>query len=201
MEQILPDVYHWTTFHEGIEQTVHSYLISALEPAVLIDPRLPSEGLDWFRRHLTPRYSFLTNRHHYRHSRLFAATFGTEVWCNEKGLHEFKHHEKVYPFRHGEELPGHVLALPVGSLCEEETAFYIPVHGGILAIGDAVVDTNHGLGFVPDELMGSHPEKVKEGLRVALGHILQRSFAHLLLAHGEPIVDKGHEELEQAIAA
>lgn len=201
MQRILPGVYHWTTFHHGIGQPVHSYFISAIEPAILIDPRVPPEGLEWFRHHPLPRNSYLTNRHHYRHSRLFAALLGTEVWCHQKGLHEFNHHEKIHSFQHGEKLPGHVLALPVGALCDEETAFYIPVHGGILALGDSVVDTEDGLGFVPNELMGSHPEKVKRGLRAALGHILEKPFAHVLLAHGEPIIHKGHEALAEAIAA
>lgn len=202
MEKILPGVFHWKTFHAGIGQPVHSYLISAVEPAFLIDPRMPTEGVEWFRSHPIPKYSFLTNRHHYRHSRFFAALFGTEVWCHSSGLHEFTHNERVHSFKHGDELPCHVLALPVGSICAEETAFYIPVHDGILAVGDAVVDTDDGLGFVPNELMGAHPEKVKKGLRLAFKHILEeRSFAHLLLAHGEPVIDRGHEELEHLFVA
>lgn len=49
MQEILPGVHHWTTFHEGIGQRVHSYYLTATEPAVLIDPRVPAQGLGVFR--------------------------------------------------------------------------------------------------------------------------------------------------------
>src|SRR5919109_1619763 len=48
MQEILPGIFHWITFHEGIEQDVHSYYIAATDPAVLIDPRIPAEGIQWF---------------------------------------------------------------------------------------------------------------------------------------------------------
>jgi len=48
MEEILPGIFHWTTFHEGIRADVHSYYIAAAHPALLIDPRVPKQGLKWF---------------------------------------------------------------------------------------------------------------------------------------------------------
>ncbi|MEJ2369063.1 MAG: hypothetical protein P8Z49_12160 [Acidobacteriota bacterium] len=66
MERLLSGLYHWTTFHEGIRKMVHSYYIEAAEPAVLIDPRVPDEGLEWFEKRKKPEHIFLTNRHHYR---------------------------------------------------------------------------------------------------------------------------------------
>ncbi len=62
MQEILPGVFHWTTFHEGIEQDVHSYYISASDPGVLIDPRVPSEGIGWFKKHKPPAHIYMTNR-------------------------------------------------------------------------------------------------------------------------------------------
>lgn len=186
MREILSGVFHWRTFHEGIQEEVHSYYVSAVEPAVVIDPRVPSEGLDCFARRQPPAHGYLTNRHHYRHSDRFAAAFGTRAWCHEAGLHEFKRGEVVACFRHGDELPGGIRALEVGVLCPEETALHIRVAGGILAIGDAIVRRGDSLGFVPDVLMGDEPTAVKRGLqRVFRGH-LARDFDHLLFAHGEP---------------
>ena len=45
MEEIIPQVFHWTTFHEDIGQEVHSYGVRDLGPVVLIDPMVPAEGL------------------------------------------------------------------------------------------------------------------------------------------------------------
>jgi hypothetical protein len=197
MKEILPGVFHWTTFHEGIGAYVHSYYVCATDPAVVIDPRVPAQGLEWFEQRALPLHAYLTNRHHYRHSGQFAERFGTRVWCHKDGLHEYTKGERVQPFNHGDTLPGGISALAVGVLCPEETAFHIPVGGGILALGDAIVRHGDKLGFVPDAYMGDDPEGVKRGLReVFLGH-LAREFDHLLLAHGKPWIGGAKAGLRQ----
>ena len=197
MEEILPGVFHWITFHERIEQDVHSCYVAASDPTIMIDPRVPAEGLRWFKTHKPPKHIYLTNRHHYRHSGQFVDYYGTKVWCHKDGLHEFKRGEKVKAFNHGDELPGGILALEVGVLCPEETTFYIPLHKGILSIGDAIIRDDDELGFVPDYLMGDDPEAVKRGLsKVFLAH-LKRDFDHLLFAHGKPWIGGAKKGLRQ----
>ncbi|ALC15693.1 hypothetical protein DSOUD_0907 [Desulfuromonas soudanensis] len=195
MEEIRPGIFHWTTFHEGIGQTVHSCFLSCAAPPALIDPRMPEEGLPWFKAHPTPANALLTNRHHYRHSGRFEEAFGLRVWCHREGLHEFTAGEKVHPFVHGDELPGGILALAVGVLCPEETALFFPGCGGVLAIGDAIIRQGDDLGFVPDALMGDDPEGVKKGLKIALTRLLDREFDTLLLAHGRPWVGGARDGL------
>lgn len=198
MKEILPGVFHWKTFHEGIQAYVHSCYIEATTPAVLIDPRIPADGVAWFDGHKTPDHIYLTNRHHYRHSGQLADTFGCKIWCHKAGLHEYTKGEKVTGFEHGVELPGKVTALEVGVLCPEETALYLPLSGGIMALGDAIVrDEKSRLSFVADYLMGDDPEAVKEGLcNIFKGH-LRRKFEHLLLAHGKPVIGNAKEELKK----
>jgi hypothetical protein len=113
------------------------------------------------------------------------------------GLHEFKKGEKVEAFNHGDELPGGILALKVGVLCPEETAFYIPLDKGIISIGDAIIREDDELGFVPDYLMGDDPEAVKRGLRKVFQRHLKRDFDHLLFAHGKPWIGGGKAGLRQ----
>ena len=197
MQEILPALYHWTTFHESIQEEVHSYYLAFTDPAILIDPRVPAEGLSWFENRPPPQHSYLTNRHHYRHSDQFQNAFGTTVWCHEAGLHEFTRGETVQPFQHGGELPSGILALEVGVLCPEETTFYIPQVGGILALGDALIRSNDQLGFVPDPLLGDDPEAVKEGLCQVFRRHLQRDFEHLLFAHGKPWIGGAKAGLRQ----
>ncbi len=187
MKEILSGLFHWTTFHEGIGQKVHSCFWASADPPVLIDPRVPEEGIDWFRGSVPLREIYLTNRHHYRHSDRFEKAFGATVRCHRDGLIEFTRGEKVMPFEHGEELPGGVHALRVGNLCLEETALYLPLEGGVLAIGDALIRSGDALGFVPDEYMGDDPQGVKKGIKkVLLGIADEREFDHLLFAHGSP---------------
>ena len=186
VHEILPGLFHWTTFHEGIGQDVHSYYIADTHPAVLIDPRVPDEGIEWFDGRRRPEHIYLTNRLHYRHSDRFSKAFGCTVWCHRDGLHHFGKKRPVKGFDHGDTLPGGINALPVGVLCPEETALYWPGPNGVLAIGDAIIREDMALGFVPDELMGDDPEAVKHGLRAAFERHLTLDFDNLLFAHGEP---------------
>jgi hypothetical protein len=197
VKEILPGVFHWTTYHEGIGQDVHSYYVSAADPACLIDPRVPAEGIGWFKRHESPANIYLTNRLHYRHSKRFAIYYGAEVWCHKEGLHAFGRDKKVTGFGHGDGLPGGVLALKVGVLCPEETAFYIPLGKGILSIGDAIIRDDGDLEFVPDYLMGDDPEGVKRGLKKVFTSHLTRNFDAMLFAHGEPIISGAKKELRR----
>lgn len=202
MKEILPHVFHWKTFHEGIAAYVHSYYVNAGSTPFLIDPRVPTEGIEWFAAHGVPQHVFLTNRHHYRHSDRFAARFGSSVWCHRDGLHEFVHGETVRGFRHGQSLPGDVLALKVASLCPEETALYLLVSGGVLSVGDAIVrDARGRLAFVPDAFMGDDPEGVKRGVCAAYArHLREREFDTVLFAHGAPLVGGARDALARFVA-
>jgi hypothetical protein len=200
MQEILPGLFHWTTFHEGIGQDVHSYYIAGTEPAVLIDPRVPDEGLEWFEQGPKPEHIYLTNRLHYRHSDRFSKRFGATVWCHRAGLHHFGKRRPVKGFEHGEILPGGIGALAVGSLCPEETALHWSGDNGVISIGDAIIRGDTALAFVPDELMGDDPEAVKRGLRAAFQRHLALVFDSLLFAHGEPWIGGGKAALAGLLA-
>ena len=196
MEEILPGLFHWTTFHEGIHQEVSSYYY---EPSrALIDPRLPSEVLEWFGSKEEPRLILLTNRHHYRHSGRFQEAFGCPVFCHQAGLYEFAGGPaEVEGFSFGEEVAPKIVALEVGAICPEETALYLKeAGGGALAFADGLVRSSEGsLSFVPDFLLGEDPEEVKRGLRRSLRRLLDQRFDNLLFAHGAPLVGGGKEAL------
>ncbi len=201
MQEIQPGVWHWTTVHAKWGITIHSLFLPDLGGGVLVDPRVPAEGLEWFDSHGKPTHAILTNRHHYRDAGRFREAFGTAVHCHSAGMHEFIEGEDVEPFEHGETLAGGIEALEVGALCPEETALVVPVAGGVLALGDAVVREDGELSFVGDHHMGDDPAAVKRGLLEALGRILEREFRHVTFAHGDPIVDEGKKRLRAFVAA
>jgi hypothetical protein len=198
MREILPGVFHWTTFHQGIGVTVHSYLIAATRPQVVVDPRVPKNGLKELAHKAQPRHILLTNRLHYRHSGRFARAFDAQIWAHEAGKHAFgPRRHPVHLFKHGARLPGGIQALKVGALCPEETALYLPLHGGILSIGDALIREGSRLVFVPDFLMGDDPETVKRGLCQSLRQLLRRNFNHMLFAHGKPWIGGAKKALRK----
>ena len=193
MEEIVPGVWHWTAYHEGIGQDVHSHYL--MGPRALIDPMLPDAGLDWFEGERRPERILLTNRHHYRHSDRFVERFGSVVLCHEDGLHEFEAGPVVEGFAFGDEVAPGVTALEVAAICPDESALHVP-DASLLSVADGVIRRRGELAFVPDALLGDDPESVREGLRRAYGGLCERyEFDNLVLAHGEPLVGGAAEAL------
>lgn len=193
MDEISPGLWHWTARHEHIDSEVSSYYLA--EPAVLIDPMIPAEGLAWFEHHGAPEHILLTNRHHDRHSWRLREAFGCTVHCVSNGMYELEGRGPAEPFEFGDELPGGVVVHEVDAICPDETALYIPSHRA-LACADGVVRSrgSGALAFVPDFLMDD-PEETKEGLRAAYRRLLELDFDLLLLAHGIPVIDDGKDAL------
>ena len=193
MEEIVPGLWHWTARHEHIGKEVSSYYLP--EERVLIDPMTPPEGLDWFEELGPPEHVLLTNRHHDRHAWRLREAFGCTVHCVREGLHELEGHGPVEAFAFGDELPGGIVAHEVDAICPDETALHLPAHRA-LACADGVVrwSGQDELAFVPDTLMDD-PERTKAGLRDAYRGLLELDFDHLLLAHGDPIVEGGKDAL------
>jgi hypothetical protein len=199
MDEVLPGVLHWTTFHEGIGQPVHSHYF--VEGAALFDPRVPDEGIDEISRHGRPDTILLSNRHHLRHAEELAAAFECPIRAQRLGLHEFADGgPEVQPFDFGDAVAPGVLALEVGALTPEDTAFHIAAGPGVLLFADAVIRNGDGeLAFVPDSLMGDDPEGVRRGVTSALRALLDHDFDALLFAHGAPIESGGKERLTRFV--
>ena len=199
MRELLPGVFHWTAFRDTINMRVSSYYV---EPAgILIDPMVPEDGLGFFEgRELPPQQILLTNRHHYRHTDRFRDAFGCSVRASEPGLHEFEGTDReVEGFAFGDEVAPGVVAVEIGAICPDETAFHIDVGQGVIAFADGVIRPPGGpLGLVPDSLMDD-PPKTKDGLRDSFRGLLEREFDTLLFAHGEPLVGGGREALSDFV--
>ena len=194
IEEILPGVFHWTAFHEGIGQEVHSHWVP--ESRALIDPMEPDEGLAWFEEQ-PPERILLSNRHHYRHSGRFVDRYGCRVLCHRAGLHEFEGGPAVSGFSFGDEVAAGIVAREVAVLCPEETALQIE-GAGALGFADALINREPGgLGFVPDWLLGEGPEEIKSGLLGAFRRLLELDFDSLLFAHGPPLIGGGQQALRE----
>ena len=196
MQEISPGLWHWTARHEHIGVDVSSYYLES--ERVVIDPMVPSEGLEWFKRHGTPEHVLLTNRHHDRHSWQLHDAFGCTVHCIRNGVYEIEGRGPVEAFDFGDELPGGAIAYEVDAICPDETALHIPAHNA-LACADGVMHYGESLGFVPDQYMDD-PEQTKRGLRDAYARLLELEFDVLLVAHGTPVVGGAKEALREFAA-
>ncbi len=202
MQEVLPGVFHWTARHPRIQIEVSSYWLE--ESGVLIDPLVPQEGLEWFaERTVAPTAILLSNRHHYRESDRFAERFGCSVHCNRLGLHEFSAAQSVEGFDVGDRLPGDVIACELGAICPDDTVLHIPASEAVV-FADAIVrggpyGQGGPLGFVPDSLMDD-PPATKRRLLAACARLLDElEFAHLLLAHGGPVIGDGRALLQDLV--
>jgi hypothetical protein len=199
MREIAPGLWHWTALRESIHHEVSSYYLE--RERVVLDPMLPDEGLGWFEDRGGPEHAILSCRHHDRDVWQLRDAFGTSVWVVAAGAHELEGRGAFETFAWGDELPGGIRAEEVDAISPDETALWIPAHRA-LAIADGVVRWPGvpGLSFVPDTLMDD-PERTKAGLRDAFRRLLSLDFEHLLLAHGDPVVGTGSEELQAFVDA
>jgi hypothetical protein len=188
VNELAPGVWHWSAHHPGIGKTVHSHWI---EPArTVLDPLEPPAEFPGG----PPERVVLTCRHHLRG----AEELGVPILAHTDGLHEFADGgPDVHGFDFGEEIAPGIVTHEVASIAPDDTALVIEHGGGALALADSVIRWRGELAFVPDGLMGDDPEEVKRGLREAIERLLGLEWQHLLMAHGEPNVGGGKEELRE----
>lgn len=197
MREISPGIWHWTARHPRIGVDVSSYYLEA--EAVLLDPMIPPDGIEWFEEHGRPQDILLTNRHHDRDAWQLREKYGSRVHVVRNGLHELDGRGQVEPFDFGDHLPGGGVAYEVGAICPDETAIHFPEHRA-LACADGVTHYQGKLGFVPEQFMDD-PEATKRGIRAAYKRLLDLDFEVLLLAHGSPVVSGADDALREFATA
>jgi hypothetical protein len=200
MDDVTEGLLHWSAFHEGIKQTVHSHLHIA--SGAVFDPLLPEGGIDALAAAALPGDVLLSNRHHLRHAPQLAEAYGSAIRCHEAGLHAFAGPDApaVEGFAFGDVVVPGVLARELGVLTPEDTVFRIDAGPGALLFADGLIRQDGELCFVPDFLMGDDPEGVKKGLRERLAVLAERDdFDMLLFAHGEPVREGGRDALRSFI--
>ena len=187
MEEITPEIRHWTAVHPNIGWAVSSYWLPDLK--VLLDPLGVPEEVD------AVREIVLSNRHHKRDAFEAAKRFGAPVRVPRVGLHEYEEADPVEPYDFEEPFAdGAITAYQVTEYWPDDCALHIPSVRA-LVIADTVINYG-GLRFVPDNLMGDDPEAEKRDMKQTLGRLADElEFDHLLLAHGEPVPGEGRERL------
>ena len=80
MVELVPGLFRWTAFHEGIGMQVTSLFVAG-KAAAVVDPMLPEGGVEAVARLGRPEAIVLTNRHHLRHSERFVEAFGCPILC------------------------------------------------------------------------------------------------------------------------
>jgi hypothetical protein len=191
MREVIPGIFHWTTPHEPIGARVSSYYV---EPAgIVIDPKVPEDGLEALPG--TPQQVVLTTGLHDRDAQRFADAFDIPIRASFEAAERLGDALAIEPFNDGDEVAPGVTAIVIDVLCPDECALHIAVDEGAIAFADGLIRYGDALAFVPDELLGAHPGRVKQGLKQAFLGLLARDFDNLLFAHGEPLIGGGKAAL------
>ena len=186
MEELTPEIRHWTAVHPNVGWVVSSYWLPGMR--VLLDPLdVPDEVED-------VDEIVLSNRHHRRSAFEARERFGAVVRVPRSGLHEFEG-DPVEPYDFGEPLAGGAItAHQVTELWPDDGALHIPSLDA-LAIADTVLNDDGRLAFMPDGCFGdieAEQRSIREGLTRLASEL---DFAHLLLAHGAPMAGDGRQKL------
>ena len=201
MDELLPGIWHWTTFYDSIGMEVSSYWV---EPAgIVIDPMVPpGDGLEWWDgRDLHPQQVVLTIGLHWRHSEQFVERWNIPIRVPRPSLERYDGTDrtaKVEPYEWNDEIAPGVTAVEIGGIAPDEAALHIAHGDGVVAIGDGLLRVRGGapLGFMPDSLLGDDPEAVRKDLRDSYNGLLTREWDTMLLAHGDPIPSGARQALK-----
>ena len=193
VQELAPGLWRWTAPHPGWEagaapgspadwpREVGCVYYEASDAVVLIDPLVPPE-----------RESFLEalDRDVERLGRPVAIVL-TVTW------HERSAAELGARYGAGRDTPAAVVALRVEGA--EETLYWLPEHGTLVA-GDVLIgDGAGGLRICPDSWLPEETEP--DALRAELRRLLELPVERVLVSHWEPVLAGGHAALAAALEA
>lgn len=213
--QVGRGLWRWTALHpdwtpeegggEGWGQTVGCVYYEAADAVVLIDPLVPPEDPERFwpaldrdiERAGRPVHILLTLFYHGRSANELAERYGAEIWGHEQTLKEERREvEPTRTFDFGSTLPGGIQ--PYHAVRFTEAVLWIPEHRA-LVFGDVVLGREGGgVRLCPESWLreGVGHADLKEALRP----LLELPIAHVLVSHGEPVLENGHAALERALS-
>ncbi len=190
--EIFSGLYHWTAVHPNIGSQVSSYYVAPAR--AVIDPIEPEEGWDSLPGPVEA--ILLTSGHHTRGSAELAGRLRIPIRTSPEAAQRLGDDLAVEVHAPETEVAPGITSLHIGAISSDEGAFHIAVGPGAIAFADGLIHTGAELGFVPDQLIGDEPERVKRELAHAFRLLVdEREFDHLLFAHGEPVVGDGRAAL------
>ncbi|MGH3103972.1 MAG: hypothetical protein ACRDN6_07755 [Gaiellaceae bacterium] len=186
VQKLRDGLWRWTAPHPDLQpddelgQDVGCVYYEAPETVVLIDPLVPAEAADHFwaaldrdvERAGRPVTVLLTVEWHGRSADAVRARYGA-----------------------GSDVPRGVEAVRVAHF--DEVIYWLPEHAAVVA-GDVLLGAGSGeVRLCPDSWLaeGGDPEEFRASLRP----LLDLPVELVLVSHGEPVLEQGHEALARAL--
>ena len=193
MDELRPGLRRWTAFHPKWKQEVASLAVDTDDGLVLIDPLLGDEPTP------EPQHVLISVHWHVRSTADIAERWpGVRVWAtHRKGKPLRGHAEVTDVFAPGDTLAGGIEARPTAR--EAEVCFWLPDQRA-LVFGDVILGAKDGVGLrlCPKSWLEG---KTHDALVDSLRPLLDLPVELVLVAHGEPVLEGGHEALREALSS
>jgi glyoxylase-like metal-dependent hydrolase (beta-lactamase superfamily II) len=192
LRAVTRNLYGWSSFHPQWKTDFNSYALRTSEGVIFVDPLKPDPSvIEKLVAFGEPIGILLTNAHHNRDADWFRKQYEIQVYAHEKAKADCETSIDVL-LMDGERLPGGVKAVHLPGSSEGEMAYYAKTSGGIVLIGDTLVNQNgKGLTLLPDAYIEDKKQMLK-----SLQKLLELDFKIATFAHGDPIV----QDAKKAIA-
>lgn len=185
-------VYRYTLQDDRIDFQSDSYLLVDAGQAVLLDP-LPVEPAE-LTRHGPIRAIVLSASCHERAAWRYRQQLDVPVWAPEGGVDFEETPDRWY--RHGDRLPGGLIAVHAPGPTEAHYAFRSDRGGGLVFCADLLTNAEGaGLAFVPGEYQ-DEPARTRESVR----KLLDLEFTILCTNHGDPILAGAKDAIRELLA-
>lgn len=184
LREVVRNLYGWSSFHAQWKVDFSSYALKTPDGVVFIDPMKPEPAALKELEDLGESIGiFLTNDHHDRDADWFRKQYGIQVYAHEKAKADCDTKIDVLVLD-GEKLPGGVKAIYLPGSSASETAFYTKLSGGIVLVGDILLNSGgKGLALLPEPYIEDRKQALK-----SLPRLLELNFKTITFAHGDPIL-------------
>ena len=197
VRELRPGLWRWTAEHPDCDHDerwgpgVGSVYAELSDAIVLVDPLVPADGEAAFwealdrdvERNGNPVHVLLTVHWHERSVEDVLERYGATLWRPEETG----------------ELPAGAEAVVVEGADWKEAAFFLEPHRA-LVVGDLLIGANGGIELPISWFPVAEQDWVRQELRADLRRrLLDLPIELVLVSHGEPVLENGHEALERAL--
>ena len=190
----------WQAYDPASKVDLHASALAVDARLFFIDPiPLGKAALAELTADAPPAGIVLTNANHARAAAEFRRRFALPVCFHPAAAGEIGlTADAALPAGGGPVFGGVFEAIPLPGAAPGEIALYrADDAGGLLVVGDAIINLpSHGFAVLPDKYCANPRE-----LRRALAGLLERPFARMLFAHGDPILADARARLAAMLAA
>ena len=189
MQEIVPGLRRWTSWHDHWEEDVGSVAVDTPDGLVLIDPLDPPPELG------RPAHVLVTVYWHARE----AAGLKARTWAPSRSLRPLAN-RGVEAENAADGLPGGIRAFPTARAAE--AVYWLP-EPRALVVGDVLLGagakpraTDEALRLCPERWLG---KATHDDLRESLRPLLDLPVEHVLVSHGAPVLGGGKAALERVL--